>query len=1142
MPNDQSIEPEFIGRSGILKTVINRWHNCLNGEPQFLLIEGHPGRGKTRLIQKFYQYLTEEYDLENYWKPLPKDSHKAMAITPLLRREKFDSLPSLPFLWAASRCVDNIYKNEKTLYSNSAYEIKRQIEVHLFLEILKKSKKDKNKKLFKSSASLLTSIAIPGSGAVFEILNQVLDGTGLALSISDFLGETSRFKDNITNSTTTQEDIFNNDIRDFSKQLFDLLQLSYKKVDVPIIIIVDDLHWVDDTTIKILSDLWRLAQENKFKIMIWASSWPLDFKLDTDFFKSPLLPKFYQSLKASGGEIFRLQRLQKKQLFKIIEERIPKASIKQKILIVGRSDGDIDLLNDFIDEILATPGWVDESGVLLADELDITSLPSKAADMSRRKIRRLSQDLRLLLSWSSAQGITFEYSVLEAIAKSKKFSSKITEQLSSADHTHGIIQVGNSPEFSLNEFRKVSYFEASREMLSRFFDGQDIMKLIIASYEEGLLQTQGDIFNDDIFERRAINYTSIVTYFSKIFEKNDVFFGQLACLCLTNLSRGVLTHAQEFAEDIIKYKSNNRDHMSLAYRTLSRIFYLRGENEHENTNLELWETYDKEDNPERMLLKADYLCRKSECKTSLQILDRVISNQQEPLWKFKATIQKAYTLWFTGRPEHALTALRNAEEIYEANHPLLSLKKVQLDHTACLILHDMEKSNQVAVRSQRCIKHYDGEQKKYETLIAQVNFADALWAAGKTKQADRLLLRVYNSSIELELPHVEDISAICYANVLSSRGETEKALEFYQSGVELAQKISHVWDYLYGSIYMALCRFEIGHTDFAEFLKELNIEEISQYQYLSALRASCIKIAEIIKNEKHEIHNDSYDWLSYDNAQFPILELYKNANELSLLPKNSPPKYETLTGFTTALSKCEGVKIRPLLIFEVLERVLKTHASYLDDNQLEFLLRWQQRYFPISNNMDVQKLPKKFSSCDFTKCEARCCYDGVYLQEGEEHKINELVKNNPSYFIHLSPDFIVDGHWGGKFKGRKTAVRPFEYKSPDFPTHYNKSRCVFCTEIGACSLESYSREHTDWKWTYKPITCRIHPVALSKDHNAAPPPTNIDEDECDTGLNYPGYTIFSPCGQSRNKGTQWEELFEDEIKEVQKLIAPKKHK
>lgn len=171
----------------------------------------------------------------------------------------------------------------------------------------------------------------------------------------------------------------------------------------------------------------------------------------------------------------------------------------------------------------------------------------------------------------------------------------------------------------------------------------------------------------------------------------------------------------------------------------------------------------------------------------------------------------------------------------------------------------------------------------------------------------------------------------------------------------------------------------------------------------------------------------------------------------------------------------------------------------------------------------------RLRSCDLNKCEARCCYDGVYLEAGEAEKIGNIVASAPEFFNALPPGYIVDGSWGnGRVTGKKTAVRPHDFKAKDFPTHFNRTRCVFCSEDHKCSLQVLAVQRGLHKWAYKPKACWTFPMELV-DGEPAPPPARNEPDPNSLGNAYPGYAKFVPCGQDRPDGEPWEEILADEI-------------
>jgi len=174
------------------------------------------------------------------------------------------------------------------------------------------------------------------------------------------------------------------------------------------------------------------------------------------------------------------------------------------------------------------------------------------------------------------------------------------------------------------------------------------------------------------------------------------------------------------------------------------------------------------------------------------------------------------------------------------------------------------------------------------------------------------------------------------------------------------------------------------------------------------------------------------------------------------------------------------------------------------------------------------------AACDVTQCEGRCCYDGVYLQEGEEAFLRELVSKVPALRAALPEQFVVDGHWNGEYLGRKTATRPHDYRSADFPRHFTRTRCVFADSAGFCELEKFARSNAQHPWTYKPTTCWMFP--LQEEDGAVAAPVAGPADDPHYTEAYPGYASCVPCGRHQPGGRPWREALSREITHL--LAAP----
>lgn len=176
----------------------------------------------------------------------------------------------------------------------------------------------------------------------------------------------------------------------------------------------------------------------------------------------------------------------------------------------------------------------------------------------------------------------------------------------------------------------------------------------------------------------------------------------------------------------------------------------------------------------------------------------------------------------------------------------------------------------------------------------------------------------------------------------------------------------------------------------------------------------------------------------------------------------------------------------------------------------------------------------KFKRCDIDECEAVCCYDGAYLTPDDEKKITEAVKTNRDFFKNLPADYIIDGNWRDQVQGRKTAVRPHEYRNPIAP-HFNQTRCVFANEQGLCLLQIFAEKNGHHPWTYKPDTCWKFPLRENNEGELLIP-SSRKNDPHNMGQDYPGFSSYTECGKNKRGGDPWQTVFAEEVSYAKKIL------
>jgi hypothetical protein len=181
-----------------------------------------------------------------------------------------------------------------------------------------------------------------------------------------------------------------------------------------------------------------------------------------------------------------------------------------------------------------------------------------------------------------------------------------------------------------------------------------------------------------------------------------------------------------------------------------------------------------------------------------------------------------------------------------------------------------------------------------------------------------------------------------------------------------------------------------------------------------------------------------------------------------------------------------------------------------------------------------EKYNTKLKTCDIDSCKGMCCYDGIYLMDGEEEYLKNIVQEFKEYFSFLPDNFIVDGNWKNVVTGRKTEIRKYNSVASDFPNHFERTLCVFAKDDGKCSLQSLAYELNIHKWTFKPVGCWMFPLRV-KNGKLVPPTVKQKDDPDYFDDTYPGYSTYVRCGKNAQDGDVYERVLSEEIEYIKSL-------
>lgn len=189
-----------------------------------------------------------------------------------------------------------------------------------------------------------------------------------------------------------------------------------------------------------------------------------------------------------------------------------------------------------------------------------------------------------------------------------------------------------------------------------------------------------------------------------------------------------------------------------------------------------------------------------------------------------------------------------------------------------------------------------------------------------------------------------------------------------------------------------------------------------------------------------------------------------------------------------------------------------------------------------SAEINPEEFQRKLTRCSLSTCLGTCCYDGASVDAETANVIQKLVDQRRTDFAAMGLDLpnsvIETNEWNGVV-GKKTKSRPFLRPSiRDYPAHFNKTACVFLLKDGRCGLQILSEADGRHRWYYKPFTCWLQPIKLSKDA------IRLYDETSDPNMlpNYPGFVIRTFCGRTEECGRPAAEVLAEELDFLGKLL------
>lgn len=646
-------------------------------------------------------------------------------------------------------------------------------------------------------------------------------------------------------------------------------------------------------------------------------------------------------------------------------------------------------------------------------------------------------------------------------------------------------------------------------------NGRQTMSIYHKSFSDWLFSAESAFFRVSKEEAHRIIAKYVINHLDVI--SNDEYISKYAYTHLRN------------AKEWVSLEYQQKEKLLLSCITASDLY---GNLSYEKQYLGIYKDELNEDIPYLMAL-LHYL-QKTNSKEIDKIAEKLIALSGEctnEKVRFEAKVKAAIGLFYAGRDVASRELLMTMQPEYDERFGDDDKYGALYAHALCLPSHDFDYNEDVVTAADISARLNQKQKNNYKYFVALVNKFDALMGCGKIYQAFSTAQIVFRLNEEKYFVHVDDILQICYANLLQTTGRIMEALCYYEKGISIAKKI-HKWDYLYGSIWRELAIARFGDSSCLNRLKKYIVAaEDTNYKYLVSL-GYCFYVLSVylLKLDAHanpaiqEMLTNAFDKVLSFGYQGHIAQVKAAAYIKGWC--GFVGKALEYGEILSPLDECQGIKGCPDVISEFVDLDGGDKGKAWKEKYLSELIRYRQSFYDNNYSNLTNEPLLQLPTCAI--CEAKCCYDGAYLEESESERIEQFVTEHQELFGDLKQEFIVPGTWKGLEHLKKTATKDFIYKG-DFPQHFNKTRCVFCNDRGMCSLQVAATELQMHPWAVKPRACWSFPIHGVRDGKIIPPPKLNEVDPNNIGPEYPGYVTCLPCGKARLQGISWKDIYKNEI-------------
>lgn len=402
---------QFVGqeRASVVDRVVAQWDACRREKrSELVLIEGHPGVGKTRIVQEFYERLRDTQPSPAYWPSLlDAQPDTSLQDRGRIRPSQFQCPPGAKpsYAWVAITCRLDEMSGEPLRALVDAVGASEALMERVIHPLGRRRRV--LGQITRSSAVLLglvvAVLGLVGVGGLFAVIaGFVVAAMAVAFELREQVARASREVAHVRRERTRQDILI-----DVAKPLVDVSLSAHARASgflgalakrgIPGVIVIDDAQWADPDTVSLIDALLARA----LPILVVATARPTPFEQQVhDRVAMGQIVRDYSSKTTR----FHLDPLTVDELSDAVMARAPRTDRAVIRAIAEHANGNPLVLAGTLDQPVVRRSLVDGAITMSDPARDLANMPTDPRGVFESYWEQLPEDVSQIVALATIQG------------------------------------------------------------------------------------------------------------------------------------------------------------------------------------------------------------------------------------------------------------------------------------------------------------------------------------------------------------------------------------------------------------------------------------------------------------------------------------------------------------------------------------------------------------------------------------------------------------------------------------------------------------------------------------------------------------------------------------------------------------------